>query len=160
MITLINNIKNTMKKLFEKLTSFVRGALGLAFDQFRTHAEVAVKMTANIKKIVESPIGDTIVTLIPGDIDNKILAKLRQVLPQVLERMLILSNIVKENDTNTDVIESIISHLKNLHPEARVSFWVLFSAELNRALSDGKIEMAEAFVLSQMVYLEIKKDKK
>jgi hypothetical protein len=46
-----------------------------------------------------------------------------------------------------------------MNPDARVSFWVLFSGELNKALSDNKLDLAEAFVLSQMAYIELKRAK-
>lgn len=146
-----------MKKLFEKIAAFVRKALGTIFDEFRKHSEAAVKVTANIKKFVESPITDVVTTLIPGDVDDAIAAKLRVVLPQVLQKVAIMHGILKENETNADVIENIIANLKEINPDARVSFWVLFSGELNKALSDGKLELAEAFILAQMAYLELKK---
>lgn len=146
-----------MKKLFEKLSSFVKSLLGNIFDEFKKHSEAAVKVTGNIKKLVESPIADVVVTIIPGDIDNAIVEKLRKVLPEVTQKVAILHGILKENDTNSDIIASVIENLKEMNPDARVTFWVLFSGELNKALSDGKLDLAEAFVLSQMAYIELKK---
>lgn len=148
-----------MKKLFEKLSSFVKSILGNIFDEFKKHSEAAVKVTGNIKKLVESPIADVVVTVIPGDVDNAIVEKLRKVLPEVTQKVAILHGILKENDTNSDIVASVIENLKQMNPDARVSFWVLFSGELNKALSDGKLELAEAFVLSQMAYIELKKNK-
>jgi len=148
-----------MKKLFEKLSSFVKSILGNIFDEFKKHSEAAVKVTGNIKKLVESPIADVVVTVIPGDIDNAIVEKLRKVLPEVTQKVAILHGILKENDTNSDIIASVIENLKQMNPDARVTFWVLFSGELNKALSDGKLDLAEAFVLSQMAYIELKKNK-
>jgi hypothetical protein len=148
-----------MKKLFEKLSSFVKSLLGNIFDEFKKHSEAAVKVTGNIKKLVESPIADVVVTVIPGDIDNAIVEKLRKVLPEVTQKVAILHGILKENDTNSDIIANVIENLKQMNPDARVSFWVLFSGELNKALSDGKLDLAEAFVLSQMAYIELKRTK-
>jgi hypothetical protein len=148
-----------MKKLFEKLSSFVKSLLGNIFDEFKKHSEAAVKVTGNIKKLVESPIADVVVTVIPGDIDNAIVEKLRKVLPEVTQKVAILHGILKENDTNSDIIANVIENLKQMNPDARVSFWVLFSGELNKALSDNKLDLAEAFVLSQMAYIELKRTK-
>jgi hypothetical protein len=148
-----------MKKLFEKLSSFVKSLLGNIFDEFKKHSEAAVKVTGNIKKLVESPIADVVVTVIPGDIDNAIVEKLRKVLPEVTQKVAILHGILKENDTNSDIIANVIENLKQMNPDARVSFWVLFSGELNKALSDNKLDLAEAFVLSQMAYIELKRAK-
>jgi hypothetical protein len=145
-----------MKKLFEKLAFFVQRLLGNVFAEFRKHSEAAVRVTSKIKQLVESPITDVITTLIPGDIDDKIAEKLREVLPIALTKIAILHGILKENETNADVIGDIISNLKEMNPNARIAFWVMFSGELNVALSDGKLQLAEAFILAQMAYLEIK----
>jgi hypothetical protein len=148
-----------MKKLFEKLSSFVKSLLGNVFDEFRKHSELAVKVTDNIKKLVESPIADVAVTIIPGDVDNILVEKARNILPEVVEKVAILHGILKENDKNSDIVNSVIENLKQLNPDVRVSFWVLFSGELNKALSDGKLTLAESFVLAQMAYIELKKNK-
>ena len=104
-----------MKKLFEKLSSFVKSILGNIFDEFKKHSEAAVKVTGNIKKLVESPIADVVVTVIPGDIDNAIVEKLRKVLPEVTQKVAILHGILKENDTNSDIIGSVIENLKQMN---------------------------------------------
>jgi hypothetical protein len=148
-----------MKKIFEKLSSFVKNLFGNVFSELKKHSELAVKVTDNIKKLVESPIADVISVIIPGDADDILIAKARVVLPQVVEKVAILHGILKENDTNSDVVANIIENLKQLNPDARISFWVMFAAELNKALSDGKLTLAESFVLTQMSYIELKNNK-
>jgi hypothetical protein len=53
-----------MKNLYQKVKAFaitvVKGILAL----FRKHSELAVIITANLKKAVESPIADGVVTII------------------------------------------------------------------------------------------------
>jgi len=144
-----------MKNLLAKLTLLVQVFLDKAFKELRKQSIVVVKVTGLLKKAVESPIADGVVNLIPGDEDDKILAKLREKVVPVLEKVAIAHGILHASSTNSDVINAVIEKLKELHPELRASFWVVFSGELNMALADGKISLAEALILAQLAYVEI-----
>lgn len=148
---------NCMKKFLEKLRLFVVSVVGNVFDLFRLNSEVAVKITSILKKYVEDPASDLIVSIIPGDIDNIILAKLKKVLPVVLEKVSLAHGILLSSETDSDVVSAVIDHLKSISPELRAAFWVSFSGELNVALSDGKLSFAEAVALAQLVYINSKK---
>jgi len=145
-----------MKKLLDKISLFLSTLIGGLFELFRKHAELAVKITGNLKAIIESPITGVIADLIPGDLDNKVLLRLQKVVPVVAEKMALTYGILKENDKNSDAYDAIVKHLKQLNPDARASFWIIFSGELNLALSDGKLTLAEAVSLAQLVYAEKK----
>lgn len=146
-----------MKNLLNSLLAFVTRIIGNVFDTFRAQSHVAVKVTDILKKAVESPIADAVVTLIPGDIDDKLLAKLRSVVGPVAEKTALAHGILQVSDTNSDVIEAVVTKLKEIKPELRSNFWVTFSAELNLALADGKISFSEAYILAQLAYLEARK---
>lgn len=150
---------NFMKNLFNSIASFVRRLVGNVFETFREQSHIAVKVTDLLKNAVESPIADAVVALIPGEGDNIILAKLRTIVGPVAKKTAIAHGILQASDTNSDVISSVIDALKELKPELRSYFWVTFSAELNLALADGKISFSEAYILAQLAYLELRKNK-
>jgi hypothetical protein len=149
-----------MKELFGKIVVWVRGVLGTLLDHFKGVAKVAVEVTTKLKFIVESEALDVAVDLIPGDVDNKILDKVRVVLPQVIKRVSLVAGIVSESDSNSEAIQKFIAHLRTLNPEGRKAFWVTFAAEMNIALTDGKLTFAEAVILTQLSYTEFVKSKK
>jgi hypothetical protein len=144
-----------MKNLFEKIKGFVQNLFQTVFDFARKNSGIAVTVVENIKWAVNHPYADIITALIPGDVDNQVVRTLRRVLPKVAFKLALAHRIVNENDTNTDVIEAIINYLKDAHPEAKTSFYVMFAAELNLALPDGKITISEAIILSQIAYNEL-----
>jgi len=145
-----------MSKLFKKIGAFLKKLTGKAFLILRENAGLAVTITAKLKEIVESPALDFAVSIIPGELDDKALGVLRGVLPSVAFKTAVFFNILQSSDKNSDALGEIIAHLKKTNPDARAAFWLVFSAELNRALADGEISLAEASALAQMVYIEKK----
>jgi spermidine/putrescine-binding protein len=150
---------NFMRNLFNSLVAFVTKIIGNVFEKFKEQSYLAVKVTDMLKSAVESPIADVIVTLIPGDTDDKLLIKLRAIIGPVVEKVGMAHGILQASETNSDVIEAVIAKLKEMKPELRSNFWVTFSAELNLALADGKISFAEAYILAQLAFLEIRKNR-
>lgn len=148
-----------MKNLFKQIVIWVKSVLGGLLDHFKVFASIAVDITAKLKFIVESEALDTTVDLIPGNLDNKILDKVRLIIPFVVKKVSIASGIASESDSNSEAIDKFIAHLKSLNPEGRKVFWVTFAAELNIALSDGKISFSEAVILTQLIYTEFIKNR-
>lgn len=148
-----------MKKFFKKLIDYVKGKYIDLFDVFRKNSEVAVKVTETLKKIVESPVTDVITDLIPGDIDDKIHEKLKVYVPVVAKKIAIAHGILQESENNSDAVSAIIEYLKSpeVNVGVRASFWIMFSGELNKALSDDKITLSEAVALAQIIYTELNK---
>ncbi len=148
-----------MRNLIKQIGAFLKRATGKAFEALRVNASLAVEVTARLKAIVESDAAGTVVELIPGKADDVALAALRKVLPIVSKKLAVIFGALKENDKNADAVAVIIARLRTLAPSLRGSFYLAFSAELNAALSDGKISLAEAAALAQMVYAETKEAK-
>jgi hypothetical protein len=147
-----------MRNIFKRLIDFVKNKYKDLFVIFRNNSEVAVKVTHSLKNIIENPILDILTDIIPGDLDDKIHEKLRIVIPIVAQKLAIAHGILKESETNSNAVESIIEYLRSpeVNVGVRASFWIMFSGELNKALSDDKISLSEAVALAQLVYIEIK----
>lgn len=129
---------------------------GKTFALLRDNAALAVEVTARLKAIVESNAAATAVQLIPGNADDVALAALKSVLPMVSQKLSVVFGVLGETDRNADAVEAIVIKLRELSPSLRGSIYLAFSAELNAALSDGKLSLAEAAALAQMVYTEMK----
>lgn len=149
-----------MKNLFQQIVTWVKGVLGNLLDHFKNVSKIAVEVTTKLKFIVESEVLDVAVDLIPGDLDNKILDKVRTILPIVIKKVSFAAGIANDADSNSEAIKKFIVHLRSLNPEGRKAFWVTFAAEMNIALSDGKLNFAEAVILTQLTYTEFIKAKK
>jgi len=151
------NFIQTMRNLLNRIREILMNVFQMSFEFAIKNSALAVKITDNLKFAVESPTADLITTIIPGDIDDNILKVLRKVVPEVAFKLGLVHKIVTESQNMSEAVEKIIIYLKEMHPKARTSFWVMFAAELNLALNDGKITLSEAIILSQMAYSEIMK---
>lgn len=144
-----------MKKVFDKLKFTVRELFGKTYKWLRLNSELSVKVTSQLKKLVESPMADVITDLIPGEFDNGVKIILRKFIPQVAFKVAVFHNIMQESDSPKDAVDRIITYLQTLPVQGRASFWIRFSAELNIALSDGHISLDEAVILTQLAYKEL-----
>lgn len=148
-----------MKKLFKKINSFFQDLFQDLFSFVKHNSIVAVKVTSELKRFVESPISDFVVTLVPSEVDNSVLEVLRKVVPEVASKIAIFHGIITESDDKAMAATKIIHYLKTINKDARVGFWIEFAGHLNMALSDGKIDFTEAVILSQLAYNDLKKKK-
>jgi hypothetical protein len=149
-----------MKKVINFIVELYHKVVGITLNAFREHADLAVSITERIKVILDSPIVDVITFIIPGDVDDNIVRNLRVILPIIFRKVALANNIIKENEFPTDIINEVLIYLKDVDKYKKSLFWILFSAELNRSLADGKITLNEAIILSQLVYNEKIKNKK
>lgn len=146
-----------MRKVFLKIKEFIQYYfLGKSFEFFKANSGIAVKVVNQIKSIVEHPLTDIAIDLIPSDLDKAIHNRLKAVLPTVALKLALAHQILQNTDKPSVAIESLIAYLKTLNKEARIGFWILFAGELNIALSDGELTLSEGIALTQMVYTEYK----
>lgn len=148
-----------MKKLFAKVQAFIQKIFGNSLEYLKKNSAMAVKVTELLKKYVESPISDVAVNIIPGELDNAALIALRKVVPDVVVRVAIFHGIVQSSVVPSEAIDKILLYLKSMNKEARAGFWITFAAQINMALSDGKLTFNEAVILSQLVYKEFYEQK-
>jgi hypothetical protein len=148
-----------MKNLIKRITSIAKKLFSDAFIFLKAQSIVVVNVTDMLKSAVESDVVKFIVENSPTKIDDVILEKLKVEIPKVAFKIAVVHGIMSNSDNSSEAIDKLITHLKGLNPGARVSFWVMFSGELNLALSDGKINLSEAFMLAQLAYNELKNNK-
>lgn len=148
-----------MKKLWNSIYSFVEKTFSNSLSFLKNNSALAVKVTSELKKYVESPIADVVINLIPGTFDNTAVIILRKILPGIVTKMAIAHKLVQESAMPSECIAKIIEYLQGLNKDARTGFWITFAGELNKAMSDGKLTYAEAVILSQLAYKELYESK-
>lgn len=145
-----------MKKIIQSIQSFFKKFYKDSMTFLEKNANVAVQVTQNLKLLFESPIPGVITNLIPGTADDMLRIALERIIPQVAYRTAIMYQIIEESDGETDynvVIAKILAHLETLHPEALANVWARLAADITLALvDDGKLDLADAWMISQKAY--------
>ncbi len=148
-----------MKKFIKRITDVFAVFFGKEFKFLKANSAAAVKITEALKNIVESPLARIVVNVIPGELDNMLFDKAQKIVPVIAAKVAIAHGIIQAGSSNAAVLASIIAELQKRNKDARVGFWLEFSARLNQALSDGKMTLAEAAALAQLAYVELYENK-
>ena len=144
-----------MKKVIAQIKTWLQAKFKAGFDAVKKNSHIAVKVTEELKKVIDSPVADLITALIPGELDNEIKYKLRKILPEIVAKIGIAHNIIQASDDPTVAMQKIVAYIQSLGGDARKDWWVLFSAKVTEALSDGDVTYAELVALTQMAYTEL-----
>ena len=132
------------------------------FDLLVRYSDVAVKVTAALKKFVDGKVDNFIVTQIPGEADDAILALLEDQVPKFAMKTALVNSILKAGKNNQDPVVAIAKHIQGLHLEGKEEFYAKFAARLvldiAEAKADGKFEFAEVLSISQARFLELKQE--
>ena len=145
-----------MKKILKAIGGFFQKVFAGQFHWLKKNSHLSVSITERLKQLVENPSLNILATIIPGNIDDKVLYQLQKLVPKVAEQIAIAHGIIQASESNTNMVAAITEYLKGKVKDDRAAFWVEFSARLNVALSDGKLTFGEGVLLAQMVYLENK----
>lgn len=145
-----------MKKLFKLLF----GWIGKLFASAGSFAEkvlpTVISVTNALKYTVDNPVTDILVKITPTQVDDAILAKIRAVLPKVVERTALAQKWVAIHDkmTTEELLRAILADLKNSSNEDWQKFWAEFSGMFLYYMADGKLTVGEAIALAQWYYNE------
>lgn len=143
-----------MRKVLRELRLWLAKSLGNLFDFVKKNASVAVKVTEALNKAVNSPTADLITDIIPGHLDNTVKIILRQVLPQILQRLLVANGIMQESESITDAIPKTVEYLRSLPKLARASWWIIIAGKLTVELCGGHIPLSSGVAASQQAFEE------
>lgn len=146
-----------MKKIFK----FLFGWIGKLFQSAGSFAEkilpTVISVTNALKYTVDNPVTDILVKITPTQVDDAILAKIKAVLPKVIEKTALAQKwlaMQKEMTTN-ELLQAIISELKNTQDAGEwQKFWAEFSGMFLYYMADGKLTVGEAIALAQWYYNE------
>jgi len=143
-----------MKKLLANIFS----SIGRYFNKLFTKAKVflnkeipvAIAVVDALKTFMDSPLMPFITQLIPGEVDDKIAARIRTALPKILVDLKIARDCTQLS-SNDAIIQCAINHLRSLQPTARYGYWLMIASHLSYDLTDGKLSWAEIVTLVQSV---------
>lgn len=129
---------NWVGEQFEKLSPKLKKAV-----------TAGVQVTEAIKKIVDNPSLNFLTELTNTDLDDKAVAKVRQVLPSIFKTLGLLKEAEgKEGEVFFEVFAELITKTDN----EKAIFWHSFSVELTKVMSDGELSQADIIYLTQWYY--------
>lgn len=147
--TFLKKLWNGVKKLFQGLKPELKKAI-----------EIGATIVDNMKKFAESPAADLLTAIIPGDLDDKVKAKLRELLPKILTEMKLVESCTGLTDSNEIVACGIRTlqqiagdHIKD---SARKNFYDSLAVMIAEVAADGKLSWDDSKIILKWYYDNVK----
>ena len=141
------SLKTFLKKIWDK----IKNVFNSLPNELKTAIQIGVIRTENIKTFVDSPTGDIITTLIPGNIDNVIRDKLRQSLPIFLMELKLVES--SSNLTQPEaIIKAALEVMKTVDENIQPGILHHLSVLIAQIAADGKLSWSDGVYLSQWYY--------
>lgn len=139
-------------KFLKQIGAFLKRVFTGAYDLLQDKGYIAVMVTNQLKNLISSPVMDVLTAIIPGEVDNLIVSKLRVTIPKVALKVAAVHGVVSENERPSQALKVLFHHLNTLPEAARAKFWIDFAANLNVDLEDGNLSLAESIRRTQDIY--------
>lgn len=141
----------SLKKFLHKLWSGIKNIFDSIEDDLKKLVPVAIKVVEAIKTFDESVIADVLTSLIPGEADDKIVAKLRQFLPKILLELNMVDSIVGISDPN-EQLKAILLRIRLSPKSSQDVFYHGMASLILSELSDGKFSWSDAVAVAEYYY--------
>jgi division protein CdvB (Snf7/Vps24/ESCRT-III family) len=130
-----------MKKLFIKILGFIKKSFKKLQDSTKEYIPLAIHVVEAIKKVMDSPVDDIVLTVltmvipnIPKEEVNVIKDKIQAALPKILLELNIINSIANIEDTN-----AILDAIKVSPDDIKAEKYHTLASKLLVILSDGKV---------------------
>ena len=147
-----------MKKLWIKISNFIKRLYTKLVDETKIYIPIAIKVVEVLKQILDSPVDDIILTvvgtLVPNIPANKLGAikdKIQAELPKILIELNLVNSIAGIEGTN-EQLQAVLNALKVLPDNVKAEKYHTLASKILMILSDGKIGWGEAVIFTEWYY--------
>jgi len=141
----------SLKKFLHRLWTGIKGIFDKIEDDLKRLVPVAIKVVEAIKTFDESIVSDVLTTLIPGEVDDKIMQKLREFLPKILLELNMVDSIIGITDPN-EQLKAILARIKLSPKNSQDVFYHGIASLILSELSDGKFSWSDAVAVAEYYY--------
>jgi hypothetical protein len=147
-----------MKKFFRRIVSFL-GLLFTDLDKWiQEHVQPSIETVQRIKQLVESPVGNLLTVLIPGDWDDKLRDLLIKRLGEAIDAMHITAEIVNEPDW-TSKVAKLLEYLKHQSKPMQQAIYKTLASQLAKLSGADGMEKVKGHSVDLLVQLQYSKMK-
>ncbi len=153
-----------MKKLLQKIWGGIRKIFNRIKHETKELVPVAVKIVQGVKNVMDSPVDDILLSIItaaiPGDGDDKLVAKIKGVVetwvPKLLLELRLVEGIANISDPN-EQLKAILAQLKLSSNETKNVIYHGLASLVLEKLSDGELSWSDSVAISEYYYRNIGK---
>lgn len=147
-----------LKNFLTRVWQFIQRFFNSLEEKGKIAVHIAVEIVENIKKVSDTPLPDVLAAIIPGDLDDEIIKKLRSAIPDILDKLKLFDACGHLEDSN-ELLQCVLKNINLSNDELKNTMYHGLSTLLVQTLSDGKLTFQEAVLLSEYYYKNFIKDK-
>lgn len=140
LISFLKKIWTGIKSLFDSLPT-----------EYQSAIHIGVIVVENIKKAIDSPVADILTAIIPGDVDDKVKAILRQQLPKLLTELKLTDNCAGLTEPIA-ITNCAIQTLQQLNGDIKSAFLHNIAILVAQIAADGKLTWSDGVYLLEWYY--------
>ncbi|MDN5287708.1 MAG: hypothetical protein JWR38_3982 [Mucilaginibacter sp.] len=141
----------SLSRFITKLWNQIKNLFSSLPNELKIAVQIGIVITENIKTLVDSSTADILTAIIPGNIDNIIRDKLKQLLPVLLYELKLVESSLALTQPDA-IVKAAIEAIKTLDRNIRPGVLHHLSVLIIQAASDGKLSWSDAVYLSQWYY--------
>lgn len=156
------SVKNFIKKLWISISKIFN-----SLDcEIKKNLPIAISIVEALKTFIDSPVNDVVCLIvekaIPGEIDDVLIEKTKNILRDVLPKVLLNMSLINEIESTTDpaikekklngYLQKAISDLKFSTDEQKQIFYHGLASIIVEKLSDGKLTWSEGTAIAEYIY--------
>ncbi len=115
------------------------------------YVQPSVALVENLKTAMDSSLVDLLTAVIPGNLDDVIVAKMRQYLPIILQDLKIAEKCASLTDPN-EILKCALEALKTYDTKSQYVYLAGIAQKLTDALADGKLSWSEIVSMVEYTY--------
>ncbi|HVW97497.1 MAG TPA: hypothetical protein VHA56_16105 [Mucilaginibacter sp.] len=112
---------------------------------------IGVRITENLKNLIDSPVVDIITLLIPGDIDDKIKQWLRGHLPEILSDLRLIESAAGLTDPD-EIVAAAMKTLAAMDKGIAGAFYHNIAVMVAQVAADGKLSWSDGVYILEYYY--------
>lgn len=142
-----------LSKLLKSIGEFFSRLWHGLLPELKAAIHVGVVITNAVKEFdLNNPaIVDIITSLIPGNLDNKIVAKIREALPKICIELKLVDATLGLTDPQ-EIVKAAIKTMQQLSGDYKSAFLNSFSIIVAQVAADGKLDWNDAAYLLKWYY--------
>jgi light-regulated signal transduction histidine kinase (bacteriophytochrome) len=148
-----------LKEILKKITDWVKNLYQKTDDDLKKYVPIAINIVNGIKKFMDSPADDVILSLVEMAIPNgatvvmieKIKATVKEWIPKILLDLQIANSIANLPNVN-DQLQAVLNQIKLSSDETKTMLYRGLASTILFKLSDGKLTLAESYEIEEYYY--------
>lgn len=142
----------SLKNFLHHLWQSIKNLFDHVEAEVKKDVVVAISVVQQLKAVVDSPVADVVTALIPGDLDDQIKLRLRELLPKLILELSLVQSVVNIEDQNAQ-LQAILEKLKLSGDDTKNAFYHSLASLILQKLSDGKLSWTDTVAISEYYYV-------